>query len=67
MNATRKQYKQAVKIYEEGGQSAVEEFASANGITSRAFCEGCMDETPNVDGWYCLVCGQFKLKFNLDD
>jgi hypothetical protein len=47
---------EAYRLYQAQGQSAVEKFAVEIGITDSAYCQGCEDDEPVVDG-ECLVCG----------
>lgn len=58
--ATQKEYNEAVKIYEQGGQYAVYEYAIKKKITSWDVCKPCEDRTPNTKDFSCLVCGSLK-------
>lgn len=60
MKATNKQYKKAVKLYEDGGATAVYDYAKEIGIDEWSTCEPCEAETPDCKSKCCLVCGSSK-------
>lgn len=60
MKATDKQYEKAVKLYEDGGASAVYEYAKEIGIDEWSTCEPCETDTPDCEDNICLVCGSVK-------
>ena len=64
MKATQEQYNQAVKIYTDGGQLAVEDFAEEIGIDEYEHCPGCQMGTPMCEDDSCLICG---MSYPLDE
>jgi hypothetical protein len=57
MKANKEQYQTAVSLYENGGKTAVLDFALQEGIDDWGSCPQCEDSTPIADGNICLVCG----------
>jgi hypothetical protein len=55
--ATKAEYVEACKIYQNHGQSAVYDFAREKGINSWSACGPCEDVTPDCEDGACLVCG----------
>lgn len=54
-------YKMLVDCYENArdGQSAVEALCAKHGLTERAYCSPCEDDTPTFDD-VCAVCGTVR-------
>jgi len=62
MKATDKQYEKAVKLYEDGGATAVYDYAKDIGIDEWSICFACETDTPDCKDGSCLVCGSVKTK-----
>lgn len=52
-------YYALVRVYEQGGQGAVEAMCAAQGWTDHAHCAPCEVDTPTIDG-VCAVCGSVR-------